>query len=252
MIVTNAVWEKRNLGVETVEIVLEDNDRIEDIRSTLNLYCQSEYSVIKVPSFCFDAIREVQEHGYTFIESALSLSIKPSKMVVEPRFKSIVSNCSYHEMNDEERQYLEEQIHRGIFSTDRIYVDPAFTHDAAAQRYINWMHDLSERKNPIMNVMYGNDAVGFFVADKKPGNVYDGVLAGVYEPYLNTGMGYCVQWAGVDYARTNDAQKYLGHISLNNPGVLKLLLSLGYNVTRSYYVFIRHGGNKSEYTGENF
>ena len=144
-------------------------------------------------------------------------------------------------MDNNDILFMEEQVHKGIFNTDRISVDPHFSRAVAADRYINWMRELNRNGNPYIKVHYDGKIVGFFINKKLSDTLYDGVLAGVYESYLNSGMGYCVQWAGVDYVRSQGAKKYLGHISLNNPDILKILLSLGYNAIGVQYIFIKHG-----------
>lgn len=243
MKIVDAVWEKRNLGVDTVEAVFEVQDSVDDIKNAISQFDRFDYAVVKCPSDHSTAVFEVQKHGFEYIETALSLSINPSAMTVSPKFENIIKRCSYMQMNDRDIEIMENQINKGIFSTDRISLDPHFSPEISASRYINWIRDLNEKGNPFIKVLYDNETVGFFINNRISNDVYDGILAGVYESYLNSGMGFCVQWAGVDYVRSLGAKRYLGHISLNNPGVLKVLMSLGYNITKAQYVFVRHGGS---------
>ena len=242
MKVIDAVWEKTNLGASTVEIVIENCDNIAEIDQVLRENGTNEYVVVKSPSDYPEAISLIQNHGFSFVEASMSLIIKTSELTVDTKFESVISRCSYREMGNNDILFMEEQVRRGIFSTDRISVDPMFSRAVAANRYINWMRDLNRRGNPYIKVDYDNKTVGFFINNKLSDTAYDGVLAGVYEPYLNSGMGYCVQWAGVDFARSQGAKKYFGHISINNPGVLKILVSLGYNLLNIQYIFVKHGG----------
>lgn len=242
MRVIDAVWEKRNLGVDAVEIIVEACDSIEEIVRVLDQYNDVGYTVVKCPSDYPEAVATIQISGFSMIEATMSLSIKTTDLKVHPRFEGLIQRCSYSEMSENDIEFMEDQIRKGLFSTDRISIDPVFSREIASRRYINWIRDLIKKGTPCIKVLFDGNPVGFFISSKISDTVYDGVLAAVYESFMNSGMGYFVQWAGVDYVRSLGAKKYLGHISLNNPSVLKILLSLGYNNSNIQYVFVRHGG----------
>lgn len=236
----NAFWEKRNLGISVAEISVEGKDLPEDVKSELGKASSYDYVVVKIPSNHIGAMLCAEESGYTFMESALKLSISPQKMKVDPRFAGIVEKCSYAVMNDDEYDHMVTEVRAGIFCTDRIYNDPHFTHKQAAERYVNWLNDLRLAGDPVVKVEYNGKTIGFFACKAVSEDIYDGLLAGVYTSFTGSGLGYLIQWAGIDYARQRGAGKYIGHISLSNPEVLKIMMSLGYNVTSAEYVFVKH------------
>lgn len=65
-------------------------------------------------------------------------------------------------------------------------------------------------------------------------------MAAVYSDYEGTGMGYCIQYAGLQSAIERGADTYIGYVSGTNPEVLKILLSIGYVIKEIDYIFIKH------------
>ena len=68
MNVVNAVWEKRNIGVDTAEVTIEEADDVQTIKDTLN-NLEVEYIVVKVPSSRSDALFLVQNRGIIILKT---------------------------------------------------------------------------------------------------------------------------------------------------------------------------------------
>lgn len=240
MQITDAVWEQRNLGVSCYEIKIEHQDTLEDVSRKYSGLAEKQYMVVKIPSSCNWAISYFQGLGYKFIEAAVNLEHNLNQIPVSPRIKKVFDKCTYSLMNESDISFLKSEIDKGIFKTDRIYLDPEFKSGRSAQRYKYWLEDLIASGQIPQKVCYNNDTVGFFLSKEIKPNIYDGILAGTYGDYEGTGLGVCIQYMGLEYAVKHKAKKYLGHVSGNNISVLKALVSLGFGITEIEYVFVKH------------
>lgn len=236
----DAVWEKRNLGVTCMEFHVEASDEEADISGFLDSIEERQYMVAKIPSYKHEAIRLVQQRGYFFSETALHLTNDLKKFQIPEKLLRICSKCSFKLMNEYDINRLYSEIDNNIFITDRVYLDPFFTAEQAANRYKGWVSDLIIAGNFPYKVEYNGEHIGFFLNKEKSPGVYDGILAAVYKEFEGSGMGLCVQYAGLDFARQSGARKYLGHISANNPAVMRVLTTLGFEISDIEYVFVKH------------
>lgn len=253
MKITDAIWEERNLGVSCYEIQMNLDDRKEDIVSAYSQLEEKQYMVARVPSSRYDLTQFIQNQGYQFIEAAITLTHNLKNIIIPKRLLRICENCSWQIMNEIELEQLSEEINKNIFKTDRIYIDPQFSKKLAAQRYDFWVKDLIQAGHLPYKVIYQGDIIGFFLNKQIDDRVYDGLLAATYDAYEGTGMGYCIQYAGLMSAVERGAKKYIGHISGNNPAVSRVLLSIGFSIKEIDYIFIKHNKKEREddRTGKN-
>lgn len=240
MKVVNAVWEKRNLGVSCSEVEVDRNDSYQVVVQALEQLIEKEYMVIRIPSSRYDLVQYVQEMGYSFIETAFTLIHTLKDISVPGRLLRICNKCKWDVMDDDDLQQLWDEIHKNIFKTDRVYIDGQFSKEQAAQRYEFWIRDLIEEGHLPYKVMFEGDTVGFFLNKEIQAGVYDGLLAATYQLFEGSGMGYCIQYAGLKSVMQRGARRYIGHVSGNNPEVLRVLLSIGFSIKEMAYIFIKH------------
>ena len=154
--------------------------------------------------------------------------------------QALADSISWEKMNEDDIEILFKEIRGNIFKTDRIILDPYFTMEQAANRYVYWTKDLIAQGCSPHKIMYNGEVVGFVLNKEiKPG-IYDGLLAGTYAAYEGTGMGVCIQYAGIKNALESNATKYIGHVSANNPPVLKSLEAIGFDIKLIEYILIKH------------
>lgn len=240
MQITDAVWEKRNLGVSCYEIRIDSRDTLDVVKKRFEQLEEKQYMVIKIPSSCHWAISYFQGLGYKFIETAVTLEHNLNQISATSRIKRVFDKCTYSPMNESDISFLKSEIDKNIFKTDRIYLDPEFKDGQSAQRYKYWIDDLISGGQIPQKVCYNDDIVGFFLNKEIGTDIYDGILAGTYSDFEGTGLGVCIQYMGLEYAVNHKAKKYMGHVSGNNPSVLKTIVSLGFGITKIEYVFIKH------------
>lgn len=240
MKIIDAVWEQRNLGVTCYEVRLENNDNLKDVIVSYKELQEKQYMVVKVPSSRFDLSHYIQKQGYEFIEAAITLKHDLKQITIPDRLMRVCEKCTWERMNESDLQTLSNEVKKKIFKTDRIYIDPRFTEEQAARRYDLWIKDLVKKGDVPYKVIYDKNVVGFFLNKEIEPDIYDGLLAATYSAYEGTGMGYCVQYAGIQSAADKGAKGYMGHISGNNPAVLRVLLSLGFSIKGIEYIYIKH------------
>ena len=245
MKISDAFWEKRNLGVTCYELQLELADKPEAVAKELDDLEERQYMVARIPSSCCGLVQLFQNRGYSFAEAAIMLEndlrkFHSKKFEIPPKLQKICGRCSWRAMNETELLQLSEEIHKNIFQTDRVYLDPEFTSEQAAQRYEYWTRDLMRQGAVPYKVVMNGEIVGFFLNREIEPHVFDGLLAAAYREYAGSGMGYCIQYAGIMHALEQGGIRYLGHVSGNNPAVLKILLSIGFSIKKLEYVFVKH------------
>lgn len=240
MKVVDAVWEKRNLGIDTVEVEIEVGDTEEQVREVLNSV-SAPYSVIKVPTELGCMIRVVQEMGYRYAETSFALSGKIKDMIVP---KAYIRYCNVLETTiaDEDltARVLSEVGSGHIFATDRIALDPMFSQVIAGKRYANWIGDEIKRGAKIYISNYKGMPVSFTVMKGLEDGVYHSFLGGVFEDAANKGFGFSGLLAIYDVVKQNEGKKILTHVSSNNMPMLRLHMSFGYDIVGAESVFIKH------------
>ncbi|MEL7657638.1 MAG: hypothetical protein AAGU75_17220, partial [Bacillota bacterium] len=158
MKIVDAYWEKRNLGVECVEISIEPTDAVAEIHSRLK-DINAPYIVIKVPSGNMDVMFKLSEWGFVFIESVINVVHDLKDIELSGIYKRINTSISYSEMGQDDCSQLFTEIQKGMFSTDRVSVDPVFSKDIGARRYVNWINDEIKKDTKIYKVYYKNDII---------------------------------------------------------------------------------------------
>ena len=237
--IVDAFWEKRNLGVCCHEIEIELGDEADFLKKELPLN-EAAYTVVKVPSNKFDVMFLLQELGYTYIESSINLVHDLKEIRLNPLQQRIMDSVSYSTMTDKDIDHVFREIRKGIFTTDRIYIDPYFSHEQAANRYVNWIGDELERGCKIFKLTYKNDSVGFFTFKDMGNGVCYPFLAGMYEKYLNSGLGICTIEKPLKHAIKMNYKKYSTFISSNNTSTFSAHVALNFSFRKIYHVYIKH------------
>ncbi len=241
MKIIDATWEKRNIGVKTAEVIIEESDSVENYEEKKDVLAQYEYVVIKVPVNMPAIVDRIQEEGYRFIESAIMMFKNVSQFSMPNGLRALYNLCRIDEMNVDDLNDLFIQIGKGIFKTDRIALDSFFSKEAASERYINWLKDMIEVGKKCYKVLYQGETIGFFIFDKKDNGEYHGILSGVYDRYSNLGLGMIVAIAETELIKKNGGTSYFTHFSSNNLPNIRLHERLGFIIEKSFNVFVRHG-----------
>ncbi|MBR5914412.1 MAG: hypothetical protein IKZ58_08625 [Selenomonadaceae bacterium] len=230
MKIIDATWEKRNLGVTCYEIEFSNEDKLSDIESNREKFFERQYVVLKVPNNRADISAYVQSQGAKYIESLITFQCDLRNWKLPDSLKDLCALSSYAPMNDDDIEVMFSEIRKGIFKTDRVYLDPYFTKEQAAQRYVNWSKDMLKQGYTPYKILYQGVTVGFYLH----------ALAGVYSKFLGTGMGMFVQYACIDSSIKAGRTKAYAVVSSNNPEVVNIRIKLGCQIKSTNYIFVMH------------
>lgn len=239
MRVIDAFWEKRNLGVDTVEFEAEKGDTPEIIRQTV-LANEKQYNVVKVPTGDFAVKTMLAEMGYIYMESMFKLSHKMKMPAVSPAVKRIVDRITYLPMTEDDIEGLYAEIEKGIYKTDRIALDPYFSPEIANRRYINWIKDELARGNGVIKGVYEGEIFAFGAYKKQDNNVLFSFLGGMYTDYLNCGLAVPATLKSIEYLLSQKPSKLITSVSSNNRNSLVCDIEGGYVIRDVNDIYIKH------------
>ena len=237
MIITDAVWEKRNLGVKTYEITIEPTDSSEIIVSELtNL--DAEYIVIKLSSELSDYMTVIQKFGFKYIEDLIHVEHDLRDVQRNRILQRLYDETTYRQMNEEDLNHLFSEIKDGMFEDDRISKDPMFGKDISAVRYLNWTKDLFDKDALFYVIRYRDDSTGFVILETKDGKTYHSVLGGGYKKYRKSGIGIIQKEQEI--TKSLGGKRVITSVSSNNVGQFKALIMNGYMPYSIDHIFIKH------------
>ena len=237
MIIVDAVWEKRNLGISTFEITIEKEDSFEDVEKAISqLDC--EYSVVKLSTARKEYLDLLQLKGFMFVEDMIHLEHDLSEIPMNPIVKRLYEKTSFRRMSEEDFSQLKEEVLKGMFDTDRISLDKRFNTDASANRYLNWINDLNSKGALFYVITYGDDSAGFVVLNTKDNITFHSVLGGGYEKFKKTGIGIIQKEQEI--TRSLGGKRVITSVSSNNVGQFRALIMNGYKPYAVDHVLIRH------------
>lgn len=243
MNVVDAFWEKRNLGIKSCEIMLSKDDTVADFlrQEQIILENGAKYIVVKTNVGLSDFLFELPKQGYIFIEASFFLSLKKSNYICPQhvsRFDRSIEIKIAETSDDSQRVF--DEIGKGIFNTDRIALDKFFSQDIASVRYINWMKDLIDQGHVIYEVFLHNKPIGFFQFKKIDDDKVQGILTGVYEEYLTSGIGSLVMKKLYDTIWSSGYKTYYSTVVTNNIKALRSNMMFGSEVDNISYHYIKH------------
>lgn len=240
MKIIKAEWEMRNLGVKTYEISLENE---KDFKKLLIFENNNdyEYLVVKIPAHLMSYFLNIQDLGYKFIEmNTVCHYICSTPYTLTSIQKRLYRNISYKLMDRKDIDYLFDRISEGMFSTDRISLDPFFSKEQSSNRYIGWINDELDCGSNIYNIYYKENKVGFFGLSKIYKNECFAFLGGIYPEYQLLGIGTIMNYLEIDEAKAQGATRLKTSFSSNNRGAYAVHLSMNYVLEDNCYIFIKH------------
>ncbi len=238
MKIIEAGWEKRNLGVSCIELLIDSTDSLNDIPATLESL-DAEYIVAKAPVAYFEASQILNQHGFQFIEASIRLSHNLALPPLDTNQTEILSKISIRPASDHDRQTINANITNGMFYSDRVYLDPYFKNASASIRYINWIEDEIKKGCLLYMVCYNQSPIGFSAVS--PGaESYNQFLMGLFPDFHGRGYGFSIIYAPVRELKQLGVSHLTTTVSANNFPSLKTHLKSGFSIANIEYVFIKH------------
>lgn len=238
MEIINSIWEKRNLGCDSVEIRCSYDDTSLD-KSLLLL--KQPYQVIKIPCSKTDLLLQAQAFGFVFMECQVQFKTELKDLYLPKKYERLVKNVSYHDASDEEIEETIEKVRNGnMFTTDRIALDPYFSKEIAGKRYANWMNDLLQNGYNVYIYTYKEEPFAWIIADVKENQMADMIFGGNFQEKSWVGMGIAGHYATIKMARDKGALGLFYGVSTNNLRQIKTVLEFGSKINEIEYVLVKH------------
>ena len=95
-------------------------------------------------------------------------------------------------MDDNDINILYDEIRKGLFDSDRVFLDPFFSKEQARNRYINWVMDEAKRGKGLLKNIHKGKTIGFldFVSKGMESSLF---LGGIYLESRRGGIGSIVK-----------------------------------------------------------
>lgn len=243
MEIIDTIWEKRNLGCDSVEIRCTHEDAELDTESILSL--RQPYQVIKIPCAKTELLLQAQSLGFMLIECQVLFKTNLNDLRLPSKFERMVRYVSYHEASEKEiEDTLREIRDDNIFTRDRIALDPCFSREIAGKRYANWIQDLLD-KNYVMYIhTYKDEYFGWIVANAEEGKSADVLIGGNSQKKMWPGMGIAGQFLAIQLARDKRSTGIHYGVSTNNLRQIKNVIEFGSKIEEIEYVLIKHIDHK--------
>lgn len=237
--IVDAFWEERNLGVTCCEVTVEDNDSVQVVEMSLKSL-KSSYQVVKLPVARYDLMQLLERSGFSFIECSMNVVHRLNNFQLDGIRKRINDSIYYSEMDNDDIGILYDELARGVFITDRIYLDPMFSKDQSAHRYINWLKDEVGRGGQLYKVVYKDETIGFFIFKETNGGGCYPFLSGLYSSATTPGLGNSLLHKIIEESLRRGMKYISSYISSNNMPVVKLHISEGFSIISINYVYVKH------------
>ncbi len=244
---TDAFWEKRNLGVDTLEVQTEEIDFRRDsfeFEQQILRYQQSKgygYVVIKLPEGHPELDRYLQQCKWWKVETQIELVANAKNVeFCTARCKDVLENISLEVIREQNQlDFLKHEIEKGIFQTDRIALDPSYGVAIAGKRYANWVQDEFDRGSHISFGCVDGKRVEFAL-DRYTGRAREGLLGGLLLDTQYEGGAGLLEAFRLRKDLENGIKRFHTYVSSNNLVILRLHESMGYRVKSLQGVYIRH------------
>lgn len=243
MKVTDCYWEQKNLNKKVVEINIEPNDAFD--REIINQSSKGyEYICVKVPVGKTDFNFGLSDMGYTMIECQYRISKSFKDFDFNDKFvKILLPNINVEEIKTEDEfEMILSNMSEGMFSTDRIVLDPHFNMSDGLLRYQNWMKTEFNNKSSQFLVTYFKGMPIGFGMYRKDKFGYDALLGGIFESYQGIGLGLLTCCQAFIYGLQKQEQfvRMITSISSNNVPVVEIYNYFDYKIKETRYVYIKH------------
>lgn len=237
----DAYWDTRNLGVKCGEIEFDRDDVSLDKNELLDACSRFEYVAAKVPSGASSVLSVLQEAGFVFVECSINflndLSEVERPFVGDGSSKGLDYSLAETESD---RDYILSRVGEGLFATDRIYLDPCFTHEQASARYVNWIRDEIGRGADLYNVYFGSQKAGFFAYKEIEPHVSYPFLIGLYPEFRGKRLGAELIASSLRASKDRGCVSSSTIVSSNNLPVVRSQERVGSYIKGMNYVLVWH------------
>lgn len=239
----HATWELENLGLDAYELLLQAQDSLEDFarQEARCLEAGAQYLVVKTPVNCPHLLFGLPSLGYTYVETVFHVSIKRADYAMPAAIARFDRGLAVMERSDpSDVQRVLALIRRGIFTSDRISIDPFFTQAQSGNRYANWVGSMLRGGGKLYEALQGDRPMGFFIITRVDEHTVDPVLMGLYDEAHDRGMGALLHKKTLDTCFTWECKQLTSTIVSNNAKVLRVYVNAGATLADTLYTYVKH------------
>lgn len=242
MIVTDCYWEKDVLGCQVAEVSINLTDRL--TCTDLSPLHDYNYIVVKVPMQMVESNIVLSNMGYAMVEVQCKLSKVYNSFDFDDKLiRVLYPDVSFSEISEDVEFYsLLDSITPGMFTTDRISLDPSFGREKGCLRYKHWMEDSFKNNTAsFMSIKYNDKPIGFSMYKSENG-VIEGILGGIFEKFQSEGLGLLTPTRHFldAHKKGTPFKKYKTSISSNNVAVWRFYNHFNFKIDQLFYVFVKH------------
>lgn len=131
---------------------IAEQDPIEAIEEELKKL-SADYMVVKAPIGRFDTYQILRECGFSYIETMFQIEKKIGESLLKSHHQILAEDMTYKIDEPESLSRVIDEINRGMFTTDRISLDPFFSQEQVNKRYIGMIQDELDRGGGIDGIL---------------------------------------------------------------------------------------------------
>jgi len=238
----NAYWEEKNLGKKVVEVIFDEDDNIENYKK-LNL-TQYDYVLAKIPLNNNLLVHQLESEGFKYLENLITLQKKVSTIKYVPAMYLNIAEEYDHQLISDQKDLLTltGEIKKGLFTNDRVSQDPFFNECLSSNRYANWINSLFNSENfELYFIIKRKDQskVGFFILNNSDHKKYKQLLAGLFNDYKKTGIGFLTVLFPLMICKEQNINRLETYVSSNNLDILNMHSAVFAYEFKSTYVVLR-------------
>jgi len=234
-------WEKRNLGVNSCQIVVDKDDKASEVINAINTNCKDkDYIEVISDVGRTDVIWKLEDVGFRFIESIVEISLRRKEIIIPRHYLRFQDLIEYVQSTEDEIKIIKSNIETGtLFVTDKISLNRHFGKEQSGKRYSLWMDDLLSKSAKCFSVKYNGQLIGFEVVDCTD-NVLELCIGGLIGNINLPGGGIFISIGRAKYIKETNIQRIKTVVSSNNPTVLRLHEETGFKVDKINYLLVRN------------
>jgi L-amino acid N-acyltransferase YncA len=241
----HAIWEKRNLDCEVYETAVDTADDRERVHAELEHIPRPSMHVCNLPVGRADLYELMSTFGYVFFETKLHTKVSVKALDALPAaYRRSFGLYTVELAKDfDALEEVIQEINKGMFSTDRIALDPRFGLSFANRRYANWVRDEFEGGQSMLFRIVekaSGQGVGFHLIRKPAGTAVTGLVGGLYVGAQDAGLGAVMSVAAIEATRQAGAKILISKVSANNIPVIRCHEACGNSIVGAEYVFVGH------------
>lgn len=241
MVIVEKPWEIKNLGLSSVEYIINPKDAFNDIDFAEIERSDFDYKICRLHATQMDIAYKLQNMGFQFAETTVALECRLKDHFIAPVYEKYVEMVDVKEADRNDLDYIVEEIKLGMYDNDRVALDPNLGVERSRTRFSNWLQqEYVSGVTKICLLYMKNEPFGYFAVKSLSEKEASSIQAGLFHNFRDSGMGFATLLFPMLVAKQDGKRKITTEVSSNNVISVKTHLSVGYHVTDLKYVLVRH------------